>query len=138
MDIFQEIKSLHLPKGKYIVGGGAALECYGIRKATDIDIAVTRDVYKKLRSEGWKERVVNGNKGLVKGRVDLAIGYMCGNKKISTSVLTRAKKIIKGIPVMNIKQIVKIKKTLNRKKDQKDLKLVSAFLDKYRNPKSRS
>ena len=129
MDIFQEIKSFHLPKGKYIVGGGAALEAYGIRKATDIDIAVTKDVYRKLKNDGWKERVVNGNKGLTKGRVDLAVGYMCGRRRMGVSTLLKTARIINGVAFINLRQIIKIKKDAGRLKDVRDIRLIKQGLD---------
>lgn len=127
MDLVQKIKSLNLPRDKYVVGGGSALEIYGIRKATDIDIAVTQNLYKKLKFDGWKERAVNGNKGLVKGNFDVAIGYMCGDKKISMHQLLKTSVVINGIPCTDLKTITKIKKSLGRKKDKKDISLIKKF-----------
>lgn len=118
-----------MPSGNYIVGGGAALEAYGIRKATDVDIAVTRDVYQRLKLKGWKERTVaGGNKGLVKGRFDLAIGYMCGKRKLSTEVLLRTANFIDGVPFMGFQNLIRIKKATNRMKDQRDLLLIKEAL----------
>lgn len=129
MDIYQRIKSLNLPLGKYVVGGGAALEAFGIRKATDIDVAVTRDTYQKLRSDGWREKTVNGgNKGLVRREIDLAVGFACGKRKIRTATLLKTATVVNGVPFIDLKQIIKIKKAANRPKDKSDLRLIEKFL----------
>lgn len=61
MDIYQKVKRLKLPKGKYVVCTGDALESFGIRKGGDIDIAVAKDVYQKLEKKvGKKELIQKG------------------------------------------------------------------------------
>jgi hypothetical protein len=53
MDILRIIKELNFPKNQYVVIGGAALELYGIRKAVDIDLAVTKVLFEDLQKKGW-------------------------------------------------------------------------------------
>jgi hypothetical protein len=55
-DIVSRVKELNLPLGEYCVFGSGVLEIYGIRKAKDVDLLVTENLYNKLKKEGWKRK----------------------------------------------------------------------------------
>lgn len=128
MNIYQRVKKLNLPKGKYVVCAGSALEGYGIRKSSDIDLTVTKDVYKQLKSLGWNERTrPNGFKGLKKDGCEVAFNFNCGGYQATTKHLIETANIIDGIPFMNLKEIIKFKQARNSKKDRIDIKLIEKY-----------
>src|SRR3989344_1720029 len=67
MDIFERVRKAQLPVGDYAVFGSALLDVWGIRRAADLDIIVTPELYEKLRKDGWEEKNANGFKMLLKG-----------------------------------------------------------------------
>lgn len=129
MDIFQRINKLNLPKGKYVVCTGSALEGYGIRKSNDLDVAVTKDVYQELRNKGWQERTeTSGFTGLSKDGCEVAFNFNCEGYTTTTQHLIETASIINGISFMSLKEIIKFKKIRYNKKDKKDLKLIEKHL----------
>ena len=60
-DVLAKIKTLHLPKGSYIVYGAAPFAIYGIRDVRDIDMLVSSELYEILEKKGW-EKVQKGPK----------------------------------------------------------------------------
>ena len=129
MNIYQKVKSFNFPKRKYVVCAGSALEGYGIRKSGDLDIAVTKDVYKQLKNKGWRERVEpNGFKGLKKDDCEVAFNFNCGGYTTTTKHLIKTASVRNGIPLMSLKEILKFKKTRNSEKDKRDVKLIKQYL----------
>lgn len=129
MSIFQKLNRLNLPKGEYVVCAGSALEAYGIRKSRDIDLAVTKDIYQKLKNRGWQEITEpNGFKALKKGNFSAAINFNCGGYQTPTKRLIETARDINGILFMSLKEIVKFKQSRATKKDKRDLKLIQKYL----------
>ncbi len=129
MNIFQKVKSLNLPPGKYVVVAGSALEGYGIRKNNDIDITVTKDVYENLKGKGWEESVrPDGNTGLVKDKYEIGVGFSYGEYQVPAEDLIKTAKVINGIPFVGLAEIVNFKKARNSEKDKEDIKLIEQYL----------
>jgi hypothetical protein len=130
MDIYQKIKSLKLPEGKYVVVAGSALEGYGIRKSKDIDVTVTKEVYESLKHKGWGEVVKpSGLKVLIKDNCEIGTNCNYGNYQVSTQKLIKTATIISGVPLANLNEIIKFKLEINRNKDRKDIKLIEQYLN---------
>ena len=54
-EIFKKLDELELDKDKYIIIGGAALVCLGIKKETnDIDLSCKKNYYNKI---GWDKNI---------------------------------------------------------------------------------
>ncbi len=66
-EIIAKVKSLHLPRGSYVVFGAAPMAILGIREANDIDLFVSPEIHKHLKKLGWKI--------LVKGPKDTPLTY---------------------------------------------------------------
>jgi len=66
--VLDELKELGLPNGSFMVMGSGILDALGIRKANDVDLVVSSDVYAQLQDSGWSSRVAsNGSQGLEHG-----------------------------------------------------------------------
>lgn len=108
---------------EYIVLSGAAMVLLGIKEYTnDIDITVTEDYYKYLLNNYncTLEKVSEQNNkvyfidNIINFRVDFYYTECV---------------VVNNIRVQSIESILKLKKSLNREKDKKDIDL----LKKYRN-----
>jgi len=129
MNIYQKVKKLNLPKSKYVVCSGGALEGYGIRKCNDIDIVVTKDVYLDLKKNGWKEiSLSNGSISLVRRPYEITANLNYGKYQAFTQRLIKSANIIKGVPFINLEEIIKFKKEMNRDKDKEDIELIESYL----------
>ena len=129
MDIYQKIKRLKLPKGKYVVCTGSAMEGYGIRKGGDIDIAATKDVYQELINRGWQEIIEpSGFKGLRKDNCEVAVNFNCGGYSNTTKHLIETASVINEILFMSLEEMIKFKNTRCSKKDKNDIKLIEKYL----------
>ena len=140
MEIGDRVRRLGFPLGKYVVVGGA-MEAFGIRKANDLDIVVTSDLFDDLIRQGWKlcacercrEKQKEGSTDrILKGDgVDVLAEYSCGNEyRADTQWLIDNAAIIDGIPFVRLEELLKWKKAARREKDLKDIALIEGFLAK--------
>ena len=131
---------LGFPLGKYIVVGGA-MEAFGIRKAKDLDIVVTENLFAELMQKGWKlcecekcraEWKLGSTDRILKGDgVDILSEYSCGDSYYAdTYELIRNAAIIDGVPYVQLRELLKWKKASGREKDLKDIALIEKFLAK--------
>ncbi len=132
MDILSRIKALNLPIGQYVVFGSAVMEIYDIRKAKDIDIVVTEDLYKELKKRGWK-RKWNFKRVLTCKALNLEGNEAFTNLhwkdyQVKTEDLVKNAELIEGIPFMSLKDYLFYKKHLPREKDKKDVELIENYL----------
>jgi hypothetical protein len=133
MDIFKRLKDLDLPKGEYVVVGGA-MAAHGIRDAHDLDILVTPNLYGKLLvSRGYTqctcEQCMNTSRLMLKGdNVDILPNLIFGNYIGDTKKLIRTADVIRGFPFIKLREFSKFKRELGRQKDLNDIKLINNYL----------
>lgn len=126
-DILNILSEYNFNFDEYVVISSAALVLHGVKEETkDIDISVTEDYYKYLEKnyECELERYDNKN--------DVNIYYIDDIINFSTNYYSDSEDdfvIINGVKVQSIPAIIKLKETLNREKDIKDLKLIDKFLN---------
>jgi hypothetical protein len=140
MEISNKVRKLGLPFGEYVVVGGA-MEAFGIRKANDLDIVVTEDLFKELMQRGWKlcgcekcqaEWQKGSTDRILKGDgVDILSEFSCGDLyHADTDDLIKNAAIIDGVPYVQLAELLKWKKASGREKDLKDIALIEEFLAK--------
>lgn len=71
------------------------MDALGLRKATDIDISVTPELFEKLRDVSEE---------LKKKGIDIKPKLLDGNYPISTQELINSASVIEGIPFMNLEE----------------------------------
>ncbi len=106
---------------KYVVLSSSAMVLHGIKEYTrDIDISVTWDYYNYLLDNYdcvFERYDINGDKCYMMGDyINFGVTYFYGNKRI-----------IDGLPVQDVCEIIKLKRGLNRSKDLEDLKLLMMY-----------
>lgn len=130
MEIFKEMKKLNLPSDKYVVVGSGIMAALGIKKANDIDLVVTKDLFKVLSEQDWQKiKRPNGEPGLEKGKVAAYLDVNCGNFNPTTEELIKDAEIIHDIPFISLRTLVKFKEEYGREKDKKDIDLINKYLE---------
>lgn len=135
-NIFEGIERLELPKDEFVVLGSGILAALGIRKASDVDILATPELFSRLRSSGgWKYEVVEVNgtprekltNGLTEAFKDFRWqgGSMTSEDGISTAVK------IHGINFLPLSRLREIKSQMGREKDVRDIALIDDYLARH-------
>lgn len=131
--VFDRIRALNFPMGKYIVVGGV-LEVHGIRPANDIDIVVPRKFFEELAEKPEYQLMdftyPDDRKNWLKGDgVDIMPGFSYNDlyRPVTEELIANAD-IIDGLPFIPLKELMKWKKAANREKDQRDVILIEAYL----------
>lgn len=131
MTIFEKVKNLNFPLGQYVVVGSGTLEALGIRPAQDLDIAVTPELYERLRATGeWQEEERYGKIFLKKSGVDIIPQLSWEQYSTTTEEVIASAIIIDGVPFMSPGELIRFKLALGRKKDEEDIALLREYLSK--------
>ena len=122
--IINKLKEYNFDPNEYIVISGAAMVLYGFKEKThDIDISCTKRYTNKLLKNydcTLEYEHSDGNKAyMIDNIVNFGPNYYSKNKNY-----------IEGIPVQRVEDIIKLKKSLNREKDLKDLELIYKHINK--------
>lgn len=127
-DLFQKVKELALPKGKYVLFGSAPLGIRNLRECGDIDIVVTQDIWDeyKARPEWQLGKTHHGNPYLLNARIELLKDWKPGVWDIKR--LIEEAEIIDGLPFVTLEYVVKWKRLSGREKDMRDIAIVENFL----------
>lgn len=130
MNIFEEIKKLNLPAGKYVVVGSGAMAARGIREAGDVDVLVSQDVFDELEKNGeWQVDVRSDEqKVLKKDGYEICTDFSYWRYRPASEDLIKNADIIDGIPFMKLEELIKFKTALGREKDLKDIDLINNYL----------
>lgn len=130
-NIFDRIKRLNLPDGQYAVFGSALLDVWGLRQAVDLDIIVTPQLYKQLKSEGWEEKQANGFTLLSKDDANISTVQSQptdGSYNPDRLKLIRDAIFIEGLPFVRIEEVIACKVDYDRPKDRQDVAMINEYL----------
>ena len=129
MNIITKVKKLDLPLGQYVVIGSGIMAQLGLRAAKDVDIAVTPDLYAKLRASGeWEEEERYGKTFLKKEAVEINPRLDWESYSTTAEEAIASATIIDGVPFMNLNELVAFKRALGRVKDLIDIVIIEAYL----------
>lgn len=130
--IFESVKNLKLPLGKFALFGSGPLGVRGIRESDDADIIVTADLFNKLKNDpGWKADInKNGNEVLLRENMEVFRNWSPGDWNIDD--LIKDAEIIEGLLFVKLEHVLRWKKIYGREKDLKDLELIESYLQKSR------
>ncbi|MBU6371076.1 hypothetical protein KGQ74_03360 [Patescibacteria group bacterium] len=130
-DIFEKVTALGFPPGEYVVVASGVLEAIGIRKARDVDMTVTPELFERLRASGeWREVERWGKIFLEKDGFDIIPELSWPAYPTTTKQAIASAMMIRSIPFLNLDELIKFKRALGRKKDLADIELIEARLKK--------
>jgi hypothetical protein len=131
-ELIAKIRALQLPDGQYMVCGSAILEILGIRKAEDIDLLVSPELFAELeqkrgwaRNEKYHTTLENSDRG---AGAKQTLDFMKENYTLA-ELLPKAY-VWEGIPIMSLETLREAKVQLGREKDFRDIQLIEAYLSK--------
>lgn len=132
-DLFDAVRRLELPIGKYAIFGGGQLCVREIRECHDVDIIVDEDLWNKYKTKPeWKlGKSQNGSDYLHNGAVELYKDWKPGDWDVKE--LIKNAEIIGNLPFVRIKHVIKWKRIYGREGDLKDIEM----LEKYNNEKNK-
>lgn len=138
MNIFERVKKFNLPLGQYAVFGGALLDAWGIRRANDLDIIVTPELFDKLKKDGsWQEDHGPNYELLRKGEADVTTVQdtpsVIGKGKYCPDRLQLIKDavIIHGVPFVRVEEVLACKADYDRPKDHADIAAIKDYIKNH-------
>lgn len=119
LEIFEKLKSLPLDKEKFVVISGASLVAHGICEETsDIDLCTSLDYYNQIT---WQTKPCKNTTRLKFFDVfEISDNYFSTNMDFD---------IINGFKFMTLKDVLILKKQLNRDKDKEIIKKLENLLN---------
>jgi hypothetical protein len=141
MDITSRAKALNLPSGEYCVFGSGVLEVHGIRKAKDVDVLVTENLYKKLKKVGWKRKWFFWRtlwaKCITNGQNEAFTNLYWGmSYRPNTNDLIKRAEYHSGVPFLRLEDLLEFQRKLPREKDKRGVKMMEEYLSSsYTDPK---
>jgi len=140
MDILEKIKGLHLPKEQFVVMGSAILEIKGIRKAGDLDIIVTKELFTKLKNDSaweYKQEIGDVGGGIEVELLDNKKGtqlywniYGGGEIDFFFNDLSGIEEI-GGIYFVSLSNLLEVKSgSWDREKDRNDAELIKNYMSR--------
>ncbi len=129
LDYILRVKELNLPEGEFMVCGSAILDVLGIRKAQDVDILVSPELFKKLEGNGWKRHhryvtTLEHPQGISGAKQTL--DFMKENYSLKEALPLAT--YIEGVPFMSLEMLLHAKTQLGREKDLRDIELIREYL----------
>lgn len=127
-NLFQRVKDLKLPIGKYALFGSAPICVRGLRECRDIDIVAADDLWNELKNKTkWKIKTTDkGDECLENGEIELWKNWRPGNWDIIK--LIEEAEVIDGLPFVRMEYVLEWKKLNGREKDLKDVEIIKKFM----------
>lgn len=130
MSILTRVRALNLPTDQIIVIGSGLLDAYGLRRAGDIDLVVTSELFTKLSSTGqYKQEEKNGEAYLVKDNLEVWLDWGGGH---DFTKLQNEGVVIEGITFVNPLFLIERKRERGTDKDKQDIALLEGYLREQR------
>ena len=128
MNVAEKLKEINLPDGSFVIVGSGILGALGIRESRDIDLIVSEEVYAQLDADGWDHDIWGDQQTVLKKDV-FDLGKYWGSETLAD--LLKNAQYVDGLPYLSLDNVYKWKKSLGRKKDIIDLKLIEAYRANY-------
>ncbi len=129
MNIVRKVKELNLSGGSYVVVGSGTLAALGIREAKDIDLVASREVYARLKQEGWEEKFHDDGSSFLEHDIyEASLTWDSKDNNPNLIDLLQDAHIVDGVPFVNVRRLMEWKKRKGREKDIVDMALIQRYL----------
>ena len=133
MDIVSRVKALNFPLGQYCVFGSGVLEIHGIRKARDVDLLVTDELYQRLKREGWRRKWIFWRtlwaKCVTNGEYEAFTNIYWGSTyRPDTRALIERAEFHDDVPFLQLSDLLEFQRHLPRAKDKQSVRLIEKYL----------
>ena len=124
-EIIEKVHRLNLPADSYIVFGSCPLAVAGIREARDIDLLVSGELFRILKTRGWREQHKGPNDTpLVYDVFEAHAHWDFDSYTATVEQLLPGAMIVRGVPFASLDEVRKWKAGSKRAKDQRDVRLI--------------
>lgn len=129
MTIIERVKELNLPHGSYAVFGSGPLAVRGLREAKDLDIIITSELFRKLKTDdpSWKASALRDHHEVL-SREGVSLFDSWAPDSWDIPAMIKEAEEIEGVPFVRLETVLEWKKIRNSEKDQQDIKLIEAEL----------
>lgn len=120
-EVIQKMKATGFPPEEYWIQAGAAMLLHGLREQThDIDIGCSPALMETIRAMGCPyELLPDGHKKYaVTEDIEASENWASGTVTL-----------IDGLPVVSLEDVIRLKESLGREKDFRDIARIRAYLD---------
>ena len=119
-ELLRRLNELPFSKEDYWLITGGAMVLYGIRAETgDIDLGCTRKLAAELEANGYPVTVMpDGSKKIC----------LSDDVEIFEEWLYDEAEILEGIPVISLKGLIEMKRSIGREKDLRDIQLIEEYI----------
>ncbi|MDD4897684.1 MAG: hypothetical protein WCZ99_03160 [Candidatus Paceibacterota bacterium] len=128
IELFEKVKKLKLPIGKYALFGSAQLGIRGLKDCHDIDIIIFDDLWEQYKKKNWKKGLLYEEEYLFNEGIELWKSWGPGEWDIKQ--LIEEAEMIDGLPFVKLEKVLEWKKIAMREKDIKDIEIIENFLNK--------
>ncbi|MBQ6262693.1 MAG: hypothetical protein IJK58_04180 [Clostridia bacterium] len=116
-EIIKKLRELpYDPAGYWVITGGAMV-LYGFREQThDIDLGCTKELADRLEADGYlTDRYEDGRREFHIGEdIEIFEDWLCD--KVGS---------VEGVPVISVRGLIEMKRSLGREKDLRDIELIN-------------
>ena len=131
--IIRTVKALNVPTPQYAVFGSGLLDVWGLKKANDIDLVVTKELFDVLaQGKNWERFTYpDGFPGLKDSLRKIEVFYQadlpfCSREEVKHMIDSAIE--VEGVNFVNIGDILAWKRARGREKDVRDVELIEKFL----------
>lgn len=128
---FDELRSLALPIGQYVVTASGPLGIRGLRDIDDIDLMVDDDLWEELaercgvKEGGRRIEIAEGIEAFREGSFDPDPALPSVQEQIAEADL------IDGLPFVSLDHVVRLKRAKGREKDHRDIELIRVWVAEH-------
>ena len=123
-NIIDLVKVLNLPQNQYVVVGGSLLVVLGLLEwDDDIDIAVSPEVFRYLKKQGWRQAKWHGKELLRKDVYEVGVSF----GQWSLKQLLSDAHWLDGVPFISLDKLKQWKTEVGREKDLRHVRLIEQY-----------
>lgn len=120
--LFEKLKELNLPIGKYAVFGSGPMCIRRIRENRDIDVIVTKDIFEMYKKNpDWELKRCNKSDYLENKNFEIELWEDWAPGEWNVEDLINDSEIINDLPFVKLEYVKEWKKIHGREKDLKDV-----------------
>jgi len=125
-----ELKSLNLPNGNYVIFGSGPLAVRGIRENNDLDVLVTPVLWDDLIKKYPVTKKRDRPDSIYIGNVQiLSIDYKnWGGCLPNAEILISDAEILMGLPFVKLKHLLVCKRLMDGEKHSRDVEIIEGLL----------
>ena len=129
-DLFQKIKDLKLPIGKYALFGSAPMGIRNLKECSDIDLIVVEELWEEYKNKNdWTYKITeNGVEHIESSDGSIEMWHNWNPWYQDVKPFINSAEIINNLPFVRIESVLEWKKKFGREKDLKDIKVIYKFL----------